>query len=137
MPKPPVPPALEDFLKQPNPAVIATLQSDGSPHSTPTWYVWDNGRVLVNMDASRKRLGHLRRDRRASITVLGKDDWSHHVTLAGRVTTIEDDADFQGIDRVARHYTGEPFPRRDSPRVNGWLEVEWWHGWAGGGPWTG
>ena len=30
--------------------MIATLQSDGSPNTVATWYIWENGRVLVNMD---------------------------------------------------------------------------------------
>ena len=45
-----------EFLTRPNPAVIATLRPDGFPHTAATWYVWEDGRVLVNMDATRRRL---------------------------------------------------------------------------------
>jgi len=138
MPKPPLPPALVEFLTQPNPAVIATLQPGGHPHTAATWYVWDDGRVLVNMDESRKRLEHLRNDPRVSITVLGAgDDWYRHVTLRGRVATLEADSELSGIDRLARHYTGRPYAQRDRGRVNAWIEVESWYSWAGGGPWNG
>lgn len=75
MPRPPVPRELDEFLTRPNPAVIATLRPDGSPHTAATWYIWDDGRVLVNMDEGRKRLEHLRNDPRVSITVLGSDAW--------------------------------------------------------------
>jgi len=51
MPKSPLPPELDEFLSQPNPSVIATPQPDGSPHTAATWYLWENGRVLVNMDS--------------------------------------------------------------------------------------
>jgi PPOX class probable F420-dependent enzyme len=137
MPKPPLPRHLVDFLSQPNPAVIATLQSDGTPHTVATWYLWDNGRVLVNMDEGRKRLEHLQRDPRVSITALGHDDWSRHVTLGGRVASLDPDPEFEGIDRLSRHYTGQPFSRRDRGRVSAWIEVESWHAWAGAQPWTG
>ena len=50
------------MLRKPNPAVITTLRRDGQPVSAATWYLWDNGRVLVNMDEGRKRLEHLRGD---------------------------------------------------------------------------
>jgi hypothetical protein len=40
--------------------------------------------VLVNMDEGRKRLEHIRRELRVSITVLAADDWNRHVTLLGR-----------------------------------------------------
>ncbi len=66
MPPPPVPPEVDAFLAEPNPAVIATVRPDGSPHSVPTWYDWEHGRALVNMDESRLRLRFLRRDRASS-----------------------------------------------------------------------
>jgi len=135
MPKPPVPSDLEEFLSQPNPSVIATSRSDGSPHTAATWYLWDNGRVLVNMADTRKRLENLRDDPRVSITVLGRDDWYHQVTLRGHAVSIEDDADLVDIDRLARQYTGEQYPRREQKRVSAWIEVDSWYGWAGGQSW--
>lgn len=135
MPKPPVPREIDDYLAQPNPAVIATVQPDGSPNTVATWYLWENGRVLVNMDEGRKRLEYLRRDPRASVTVLGKDDWYHHVSLRGRVVSIENDRELSDIDRLARHYTGQPYSNRDRGRVSAWIEVERWHAWATARAW--
>src|SRR5690242_14146050 len=137
MPTPPLPRELDAFLSQPNPAVIATLESDGAPHTAATWYLWEDGRVLVNMDEGRKRLRHLRADPRVSVTVLGEADWYRHVTLRGRAPSIDVDSELRDIDRLARHYTGNPFQRRDRGRVSAWIEVESWHAWVGGGPWTG
>jgi PPOX class probable F420-dependent enzyme len=137
MPKPPLPPELDEFLSQPNPSVIATLHPDGGPHTAATWYLWEQGRVLVNMDEGRRRLDYIRQDPRVSITVLGREDWYHHVTLRGRVVSIDEDRDFTEIDRLSRHYTGEPYPQRDRGRVSAWIEVDSWHAWAVGEPWTG
>ena len=134
MPKPPLPAELEEFLAKPNPSVIATLTPDGSPHSTATWYLWENGRVLVNMDEGRRRLSYIRNDPRVSITVLGQDDWYHHVSLRGRVVELDEDA-LDDIDRIARHYTGAPYPNHERGRVSAWIEVESWYDWAGGKPW--
>jgi PPOX class probable F420-dependent enzyme len=137
MPTSPLPTELEAFLAQPNPSVIATQDAAGAPHSAATWYLLEDGRVLVNMDATRKRLGHLRRDPRASLTVLDRNEWYRQVTLRGRAVEIADDVDLQGIDRLAHHYTGDAYARRQNPRVNAWIEIESWYGWAGGAPWTG
>jgi PPOX class probable F420-dependent enzyme len=137
MPKPPLPSALGAFLYEPNPSVIGTLQPDGSPHTAATWYAWDDGRVLVNMDATRKRLEHIRADPRASITIMGKDNWYQQITLIGHVAEIVDDDGLEGIDRLSIHYTGNPYARREQPRVNAWIEVESWYGWSGGAPWRG
>ena len=40
--------------------MIATLKPDGAPVTVATWYLWEDGRVLVNLDDTRKRLEHLR-----------------------------------------------------------------------------
>jgi PPOX class probable F420-dependent enzyme len=136
MPNPPLPPELQEFLTQPNPSVIGTLDPDGAPHTAATWYLWEDGRVLVNMDATRKRLDHLRRDPRVALTVTGRgDDWYRQITLRGRVVELADDDDLSGIDRLSQQYTGNAYLRRDQRRVNGWIEVESWYGWDGGRPW--
>jgi PPOX class probable F420-dependent enzyme len=137
MPKPPLPQELGDFLSRPNPSVIATLLPDGSPHTAATWYIWDDGRVLVNMDETRKRLQYIRNDPRVSITLLGDDEWYRQITLRGRAVSIEPDEGLQDIDRLARHYTGEQYANRENPRVSAWIEVASWYGWIRGRPWTG
>jgi PPOX class probable F420-dependent enzyme len=124
-----LPPRLAAFLARPNAAVIATLRPDGSPVTVATWYDWEDGRVLVNMDESRKRLAHLRADPRVSLTVMDLADWSVHVSLQGRVVSLEDDPDLVGIDRLAVRYTGQPYSVRDQRRVTAWIEVERWHAW--------
>jgi PPOX class probable F420-dependent enzyme len=130
MSKPPVPEAAVTMLAKPNPAVIATLRPDGQPVSTATWYLWDNGRVLVNMDEGRKRLEHMRNDPRVSVTVLDADDWYTHITIIGRVTEIRDDTDLTDIDRVSIQYLGQPYQQRDRRRVSAWITVDSWHGWG-------
>lgn len=135
MPKPPLPQELHEFLSRPNPAVIATLAANGSPHTAATWYLLDGGRVLVNMADTRKRLANLRRDPRLSLTAMGQDEWYRQVTLRGRATSIEPDPELEDIDRLARHYTGDPYAARDQTGVSAWIEVESWYGWARGQSW--
>jgi PPOX class probable F420-dependent enzyme len=130
MSKPPLPPEAEALLAEPNLSVIATLRSDGTPVTTPTWYLWENGRALVNMDEGRTRLRHLRDDPRVSLTVIDSDDWNTHVTLIGRVTETHDDEGLTDIDRLSLHYTGRPYPDHSRPRVSAWITPERWHGWG-------
>lgn len=129
MPRPPLPPELQAFLARPNPAVVATLRPDGSPHTAATWYDWEDGRVLVNMDESRRRLVYLRSDPRVALTILASDDWYRHVSVLGRVVSLADDAGLADIDRLSVRYTGRPYPDRDRRRVSAWIEVDAWHAW--------
>ncbi|HWN29636.1 MAG TPA: PPOX class F420-dependent oxidoreductase [Actinomycetospora sp.] len=130
MPKPPLPDDVQDLLRKPNPSVVVSVRGDGQPVSVPTWYLWEDGRVLVNMDAQRKRVEYLRNDPRVSISVLSEDDWYTHVSMQGRVVEWADDTDLADIDRCAKHYTGKPYPIRDRERVTAWIEVDRWHGWG-------
>jgi len=124
-----LPPEIDKLLRRPNPAVVATLRPDGSPHTVATWYLWDGERVLLNMDESRARLGFIQRDPRVSLTVLDAESWYRQVTLLGRVVELVDDDELTDIDRLSRHYGGEPFRDRESRRVSAWVEVESWHLW--------
>ena len=91
MPKPPIPPQFVEVLKRPNPAVLAAVRADCSPMTVATWYLWDDaGRVLLNLDSSRKRLAYLRTNPRVSLTVLDGDNWYRHVTVEGSVTLVDD-----------------------------------------------
>ena len=129
MPQLPVPPEIEAFLREPNPAVVATLRPDGSPHTVATWYDWADGLILLNMDATRARLGHLRHDPRVSLTVLDRESWYSHVSLAGVVERLVDDSELADIDRLALRYTRKPFRNRADKRVSAWVRVERWHEW--------
>lgn len=130
MSKPPLHEAAVAMLAKANPAVITTLRSDGQPVSTATWYLWDNGRVLVNMDEARKRLQHMRNDPRVTLTVLDDDNWYTHVSLIGRVAELRDDEELADIDRLSQRYLGQPYPRRERRRVSAWIEIDRWHGWG-------
>jgi PPOX class probable F420-dependent enzyme len=130
MPKSPLPDAAVAMLRKPNPAVITTLRRDGQPVAVATWYLWDDGRVLVNMDEGRKRLAHMRNDPRVALDVLDEGGWYTHLSITGHIDEMRADTGLADIDRVARHYTGKPYPRRDRGRISAWIAVDGWHGWG-------
>ncbi|WP_307807437.1 TIGR03618 family F420-dependent PPOX class oxidoreductase [Naasia sp. SYSU D00948] len=132
-------PALPDdlrlFLQEPNSAVMATLARDGRPVTVATWFRLENERtVLLNLDAERVRLAHLRRDPRSALTVLDGSDWYSHVSLQLLVTSITDDAHLADIDSLALHYTGARYSNRHRPRVSVRADIVRWHGWGGFAP---
>jgi PPOX class probable F420-dependent enzyme len=129
VPKPPIPTDIVELLKKPNPAVMATVRADGTPVSAATWYLWDDGRVLLNLDAGRKRLEHMRANPHVTLTVLDGESWYRTVTVQGTVT-FEDDPDLADIDRLSKHYNGVPYPSRERPRVTTWLNVDTYQVWG-------
>jgi PPOX class probable F420-dependent enzyme len=131
----PLPLEVDALLRRANPAVIATLRADGAPHTAVTWYDWDGERVLVNMDASRARLKHMRRNPRVSVTVMDGADWYRQVTLFGLVAEIRDDPQFEDIDRLSLRYTRRQFGNRLRARITALIEPERWYGWEGSAHW--
>src|ERR671921_1233075 len=131
MPDTPLPPRIVDMLRQPNPAVMATVAADGRPVTVATWYLLEeDGRVLLGLDATRARLKHMRADPRVSLTALSEASWYTQVSLQGRVVSIVDDVGLRDIDRLSRHYIGDAYPDRERPRVTAHVEVDRWHAWG-------
>jgi PPOX class probable F420-dependent enzyme len=129
VPTTPLPDEVRALLAEPRPAVIATVRTDGQPVTVATWYLLEGEKILVNLDHSRIRLQHLRADPRVAMTVLD-ENWYTHVSIVGHVVEIVADDDMAGIDRIATHYTGKPYPNRESARVNVWVEIDRWHSWG-------
>jgi PPOX class probable F420-dependent enzyme len=127
VPVAPLPAELVEFLKRPHAAVVATVRSDGAPYSAATWYDWDDGRILLNMDAERLRLKHMRRDGRVAVTVLDLGDWYRAVTVLGRVVELRDDEGLVDIHRLSQRYRGAPYRNPKRPRVTALVEPERWH----------
>lgn len=126
-----LPDDVRSFLRQPNPAVMATLAKDGRPVSVVTWYLLEeDGRILLNLDDERVRLRHLRRDPRVALTVLDAEDWGSHVSLQLTVDGVTEDGDLADIDALAVHYTRSAYPDRVRPRSSARATVVSWHGWG-------
>jgi len=122
------PPGVDEFLHQPNAAVIASIRPDGYPMTVVTWYDWDGEQVLVNMARERSRLGWMRADPRVSMTVFD-EDWYRHVSFSGDVVSFRDDPDLADIDRLATRYNGKPYWNRNADRVSAWIKPRAWHVW--------
>jgi hypothetical protein len=87
------------------------------------------------MDESRLRLRFMRRNPHIALTALDGDGWYRHVSLSGRIVSIDEDEGLRDIDRLALHYTGAPFRTRDRRRFSARVEIESWHAWDGARPW--
>jgi hypothetical protein len=59
---------------------------------------------LLNLDESRLRLRFMRRDPRVALT--DEEGWHRHVSLLGRIISLDEDRELRDIDRLSLHYTG-------------------------------
>ena len=84
---------------------------------------WPVSSVII---VSKARLEHMRGDPRVALDVLDESDWHTHVSVTGHVEQMREGTDLAGIDRLARKYTGQPYPQRDRPRISAWIALDGW-----------
>jgi PPOX class probable F420-dependent enzyme len=99
----------DEFLSQPGILCrIATLKSDGSPHVTPAWFIYEDGRVFVTPRLHSSWRKHIARDPRVALTIDDQELPYRKVVLEGRaVTEYEPGRDDEWRDqyrRIAQRY---------------------------------
>ena len=102
------------LLERPNYAHIATLLPDGAPHSVPVWIDVDGpDEVVILTSPGSRKARNVKRDPRVAISITDVDQPFASVLIRGQVTElIEGDRAWEIIDRIARKYTGQPYPLR-------------------------
>ncbi|RJQ81971.1 PPOX class F420-dependent oxidoreductase [Pseudonocardiaceae bacterium YIM PH 21723] len=88
-----------------NPAVLGTLNPDGSPQNSVVWVCTDGDDLLISTAAGRRKEKNLRRDPRASLCVFDKADPQRYVEVRGTATVVED-AGRQLAVSLAERYEG-------------------------------
>jgi PPOX class probable F420-dependent enzyme len=119
---------VRELLEGPNFAAVATVRPDGAPAVNVIWVdVDEDGRVVLNSAEGRRWPQNLRRDPRATVTVVNRENPYEYAQIRGRLSDENhEDAD-ENIDRLARKYLGEdtyPFRRPGEQRVMLRIEPE-------------
>lgn len=105
---------LQDLLRRPNFAHLATLRADGSPKLDPIWVdVVDEHTIVMATGRTSMKTQNIERDPRIAISVVDKDNPYEEAQIRG-VAVIEPDSDMVGMDAISQQYIGAPFPMRDN-----------------------
>lgn len=95
----------EAFLREGHLAVVTTLRSDGSPHSTVVWIDGADREVRFNTARGRAKERHLLVDPRIAITVVDARDFHRWLTVEGRAILVDEGA-AEHIDALGVRYMG-------------------------------
>ncbi|MFE2143254.1 PPOX class F420-dependent oxidoreductase [Streptomyces sp. NPDC059456] len=93
------------LLDSPHPAVLSTLNPDGSPQSSVVWVSRDGGDLLVSTEQGRRKERNIARDARVGLTVFDTANPFVYVEIRGTATLTED-ADRAVAVRIAEEYMG-------------------------------
>ncbi|MGW1889872.1 PPOX class F420-dependent oxidoreductase [Streptomyces sp. NPDC002004] len=113
---------LKQLLDSPVFIVVATIQPDGSPQTSPVWVKRDGNDVLFSTTVGRRKEKNIQRDPRVSVVVQPADDPYTYAEIRGTAEITTQGADGL-IDELSMKYTGKkyaefnPDSAADSQRV--------------------
>jgi PPOX class probable F420-dependent enzyme len=107
-----LPDEVKALLDAPNFWHLATLNPDGSPHSTVMWADRRGDRILFNTALGRIKPRNLEHDRRVALSLADPEHPYSNVSIQGQVVeTIDGDEALRDIDSLATKYMGvETYP---------------------------
>jgi PPOX class probable F420-dependent enzyme len=97
--------AARKILDAPNPAVLATVNQDGSPQTSVVWVGRGDDDVLISSAAGRRKDRNLARDPRVSLCVYDRDDPEQYIEVRG-VAAVTVDPGRQLAVKLAEKYEG-------------------------------
>ena len=82
--------AARELLDDVNPAVLATVNPDGSPQTSVVWVARDGDDLLISSAAGRRKVTNVERDARVSLTVYDRVNPLRYLEVRGTATVAED-----------------------------------------------
>lgn len=99
-------------VQKPYIATLATLRKDGSPHTAPVWYRYEDGAFLVLTDEGSQKHKNIMRDARVELCIDDRERAPFHtVIVRGRATVLPHPGAAWRL-ALAVHYLGEERGRR-------------------------
>jgi PPOX class probable F420-dependent enzyme len=119
-------PEVRELLEQPNYAVVATFNANGSIHQTMVWISAEDGAVAVNSAVGRLWPKNLERDPRVSVLVFESGNPYNFVEIRGTTTGTIEGAD-EHINALAKKYIGQdeyPYRQPGEQRIKFVIQPE-------------
>ena len=96
-------PKFVEILQGPYTGVLTTLFADGSPQSTPLWFLLDGDDILFSTTAGKQKLRNIARDPRATFAVYNPTNDMSYVEVRGTIV-VTDDPTANTRDRIVQKH---------------------------------
>lgn len=94
-------------------ATLATIGRDGGPQLTEVWFLYEDGKVKISLNDSRRKTKNLRERPQCSLFILDLANPFRYVDVRG-TAALEPDDDYAFADRVGAKY-GADLRDHDGP----------------------
>jgi PPOX class probable F420-dependent enzyme len=101
---------VRELLEGRNFCHIATLNEDGSIHSTLVWSDLDGDAVVLNSAQGRRWPENLKRDGRAWLLIANAEDQYEYVRIDGVLEEATEEGALDVINALSEKYEGRPYP---------------------------
>jgi PPOX class probable F420-dependent enzyme len=97
--------AVRKLLDEINPAVLGTVNPDGSPQTSVVWVAREGADLVISSAAGRRKVRNIERDPRVSLTVYDRADPQQYAEIRG-VATVSEDIGRELAVRLEEEYEG-------------------------------
>ena len=95
---------LEELLRPPGIAVVATVGRNGMPQLTPNWYRFANGRLTISTTKERIKYRNLSRDARIAVCIYSQPLAGDYATLLGEAEISDDESIWPETQAIFERY---------------------------------
>ena len=95
---------LEEFLRPPRIAVVATLGRSGMPQLSLNWYGYKNGRLIISITKDRIKFRNLSRDNRIVVCIYSEPGAADYATVRGHAEIIDDESIWPDTRMIEERY---------------------------------
>ena len=101
-------------------AHLATIMPDGTPQVTPVWFLYKDGKFVVNTARGRVKDRNMTKNAKVALSITDPDNPYAHIAVRGKVVGATEEGANASIDAMAKKYLGQdkyPFARAGEVRV--------------------
>jgi PPOX class probable F420-dependent enzyme len=111
-------PAPEDFLREPNVAILATVDARGRPHAAPVWYLYEDSDILISTGRGSQKHRNIAANAEVTV-VVDRRTLPYYAVMIHGAAEIGSPLSSQDRLRLAVRYLGEDLGRRYVERTSG------------------
>ena len=97
---------IDAYLAGPHVAHFASIRADGTPHISPVWYRWEDGKVTVVSADAAVKTRNVRQNPKVALSV-ATDEWPYQYVILEGDATVHNDNLKDAVRSVFSRYEGE------------------------------
>ena len=110
------PQEIDAYLEGPHVAHFASIRENGTPHISPVWYQWADGKVTVVSGDSAVKTRNVRRNPKVAISV-ATDEWPYQYVILEGNATVRSDNLKEAVRSIFSRYEGDERGEQDAAEL--------------------